>query len=95
MKIFEPLFIKVIEKLNFSEAQVLSIGEPPLRIDFLTKVNLVDFESAWNRRNLFSVNEHQLPVVDYEHLILTKINTGRLKDKLDLEELQKIIKDKK
>ena len=32
----------------------------------------------------------QIPIVDYESLILTKISTGRTKDKLDIEELQKI-----
>lgn len=35
-----------------------------------------------------------LPIVDYYHLILMKFNTGRPKDKLDIEELQRRNKGK-
>ena len=83
-----------IRKLDFTLAQVISMGEPPLRIDFLTQVNLVNFNDAWKKKNMLEVKNFLLPVVDYDHLILTKINTGRPKDKLDLDELQKI-NDKK
>jgi hypothetical protein len=31
-----------IDKLDFTQAQVFFIGEVPLRIDFLTKVNIVN-----------------------------------------------------
>ena len=79
-----------IRKLDFTLAQVISMGEPPLRIDFLTQVNLVNFNEAWKRKNMLEVKNILLPVVDYDHLILTKINTGRPKDKLDIDELQKI-----
>lgn len=82
--------IKGIKELDFTQAQVISTGEEPLRIDFLTKVNLVDFDEAWQKRKHFPVENLQVPIVDYEHLILTKITTGRTKDKLDIEELQKI-----
>lgn len=86
--------IEEIRKLDFTQSQVISMGEPPLRIDFLTKVNLVNFEEAWQKKKFLTVKNLHLPVVDYQHLILTKINTGRNKDKLDLDELQKINKDK-
>jgi len=33
-----------------------------------------------------------VPVIQYHHLILTKITTGRAKDKADIEELQRIHK---
>ncbi len=82
--------IEELKNLDFNIAQVISIGQPPLKIDFLTKVNLVNFEDAWQKRNYFRLKTIQVPVVDYHHLILTKFNTGRPKDKLDLDELQKI-----
>ena len=66
------------------------MGEVPLRIDFLTVVNQVNFDEAWKKRKEWPVENFLVPVVDYDHLILTKISTGRTKDKLDLEELQKI-----
>ena len=70
------------------------MGEAPLRIDFLTNVNLVDFDEAWKKRKEWPLENYLVPVVDYDHLILTKISTGRTKDKLDLEELPKINKYK-
>ena len=56
--------IKEIEKFDFSKARVISIGEPPLRIDFLTSVNLVDFSQAWEKRTFLLIKEFRLPVVD-------------------------------
>lgn len=86
--------INEIGKLDFSKAQVFTIGEEPLRIDFLTKVNMVNFDEAWQKRKYMPLEDLQLPVVGYDHLILTKISTGRTKDLLDLEELQKINQNK-
>ncbi len=87
--------ILAISKLDFTLAQVLTIGIEPLRIDFLTKVNLVSFDEAWNKKVFMPLEDLQLPVIDYNHLILTKVSTGRTKDQLDLEELQKINQFKK
>ena len=36
-----------------------------------------------------------MPVIHYHHLLLTKIATGRAKDKADIEELERINKYKK
>ncbi len=90
-----PIEIEEIGKLDFALAQVLSIGELPLRIDFLTKVNLVSFNEAWQKRRAFPLKNLELQVVDYHHLILMKLNTGRPKDKLDIDELQRINRLKK
>lgn len=82
--------IDKISKLDFTKPQILFMGEEPLRIDFLTKVNIVNFSEAWEKRKEWPLEKYKVPIVDYEHLILTKIATGRTKDKLDVEELQKI-----
>jgi len=31
-----------------------------------------------------------VPIIQYKHLILSKLSTDRLKDKADVEELQKV-----
>lgn len=87
--------IDKISKLDFTKAQVFFIGEVPLRIDFLTKVNVVDFEEAWRDKKILSIDDIEIPVIDYEQLVLTKISTGRTQDKLDIEELQKVQRHKK
>jgi predicted nucleotidyltransferase len=81
--------IDYANNLDFTKEQVVQIGKVPHRIDFLTKVNLVEFNEAWEKRRLIPLKGKMLPIVDYEHLILMKINTGRPKDKLDIEELQR------
>jgi len=85
-----PSNIGRIKNEIFPVTDVISIGEPPLRIDFLTKVNLVEFSDAWPKRNFLKVNNLELPIVDYHSLILMKMTTSRGKDKIDIEELQKI-----
>ena len=85
-----PEDIDRIRKCDFREAQVFSIGEPPLRIDFLTKVNLVSFEEALSHQKFFTIEDFSVAVIGYDHLILTKINTNRPKDKNDIEQLQQI-----
>lgn len=79
-----------MEGLNFEEAQVISIGEPPFQIDFITRVNLVHFDEAWEKRAFFSLKDLKVPVVDYQHLITMKFNTGRPKVKYDIDQLQRI-----
>ena len=86
--------IQHIDNLDFTEKHVIKIGKIPHRMDFLTKVNLVEFEEAWDKKKSIPLKDKQLYIVQYEHLILMKINTGRPKDKLDIEELQRINKDK-
>jgi len=87
--------MEYVRNQNFEKPVVFFYGEVPLRVDFLTKVNLINFNDAWKKRRLWTVEDIQIPIVDYEDLILTKITTGRTKDKLDIEELQKINQKKK
>lgn len=87
---FSKSDIEIIDTQNFEDPLVFFHGKPPLRIDFITKVNLVDFNKAWQERNILQLQNLSIPVVNYEHLILTKISVGRAKDKQDVEELQKI-----
>ena len=82
--------VTAVGQLDFTKPQVFHIGEEPLRIDFLTKVNIVNFNDAWDNRKYWPLGNIEVPIVDYNHLILTKIATDRTKDKLDVEELQKI-----
>lgn len=86
--------IENISRLNFEKAQAFYVGEAPLRIDFLTKVNIVSFKEAWREKEILTVEALKIPFIDYKHLVLTKISTGRTKDNLDLEELQKVRRHK-
>ena len=76
--------------------QKFSVREVPDKVDFITKVNLVEFDKAYSRRLEGEIEEGVvIPIVSYKDLISMKFNTGRLKDKADVEELQKINKFRK
>lgn len=75
---------------DFTKHMVFSLGLAPEKIDFMTRVNLVVFEEAYERREEYEFDNVMIPVVHRKDLILSKINTDRLKDKIDIETLQKI-----
>lgn len=67
---------------------VYQIGQPPRRIDILTEISGVAFETAWPGRFLLKVEGLSVPFVGREAFILNKHASGRPKDLLDLELLQ-------
>lgn len=85
-----PEVIKFLYSLDFDKAQAFSIGEEPQKIDFLTKVNLLSFEDAFANKMIASLDGLDIPYLHYKDLVLMKINTSRIKDKADVEELQRI-----
>jgi hypothetical protein len=67
---------------------VLQLGLPPRRIDILTELTGVDFESAWRSRVVHRVGSLEIPFLDRETLIRNKRATGRLRDLADVERLE-------
>ena len=86
--------VKAVSAIDLTRAQMFFVGEVPRRIDFLTKVTGIGFDEAFAAANHFAIEGGQVPVIQYHHLILTKMTTGRAKDKADIEELQRIHKYK-
>lgn len=88
--------LKKLASFDFTKHTVFSIGQEPDKIDFITKVQIVDFVEAYKRKQQESIDNGLLiDFVHYRDLIVMKMNTGRLKDKADIEELQKIMKYRK
>jgi len=68
------------------------IGEPPIRVDFLTRLAGLQYEDADKKKVFFSLDNYKVPVLHLDHLIINKLTSGRAKDKADVEELQKIMR---
>jgi hypothetical protein len=68
---------------------VFQIGVPPLRIDVITEIDGVAFESAWRDRLDVQLGGISVPVLSRHHLIANKRASGRLQDLADLERLEK------
>jgi len=71
-----------------SSGMVHQIGIPPSRIDILTSISGLKFDSAWPRRRRARVGGEFLFFASLEDLIKSKKKTGRLQDKLDVSNLE-------
>jgi hypothetical protein len=78
-----PLFDLTIADLLRSDT-VFQIGVAPNRIDLLTGITGVEFESAWSNRLTVNVDDHPVPVIGVDDLIRNKAATGRPQDQADL-----------
>jgi hypothetical protein len=91
----QPALIDKVGKLDFSEVHMMHLGERPIRIDFLTRVHGLDYPEANEKRQFVQNGELRVPVIDYEHLILVKMLSGRPQDKADVDMLKGINRHKK
>lgn len=73
---------------------MFSVWEEPEKIDFITRINLVKFEEADKRKIIAEIDDLKIPFLHLDDLVHSKFNTGRTKDKADIEQLQKIQKNK-
>jgi hypothetical protein len=80
-----------MEKVNledfFTPDQVFQIGRAPVRIDLLTSIEGVDFESAFKNKITVKDNGMDIPIIGIDDLKKNKKAVGRHKDLDDLEKL--------
>lgn len=83
--------LDIIKSMDFTNpVPVLFLGKIPRKIDFITQISNVQFEDAIKEVNYIDLENIQVPVIHYNHLILSKLTSTRLKDKADIEELERI-----
>jgi len=87
--------LDLLAKQDFTKHVVFSIGSKPVKVDFITKVNLVDFAQALERKQVFDIDGISVSIIQYDDLVLSKFNTGRPIDQADIEQLQKVNGDSK
>jgi predicted nucleotidyltransferase len=68
--------------------QIIQLGYPPCRIDLLTTLGAVDFESCHHSRLEIEVEGVRVAFIDLESLKKTKSAAGRHQDLADLENLE-------
>ena len=76
-----------------SPSIVFQIGVPPGRIDILTDVSGVNFDSAWANRMTVEIDGVELSIIGRSDLIANKRATGRPKDIADLAFLESVKND--
>ncbi len=86
----EDVILAKLNDLDFTKPVVFVDGEKPYKIDFMTFVSGVKFNEAWEQKTIAILDGISIPFIHFNHLILSKIATGRPQDKIDIEELQKV-----
>jgi len=92
--ISNDIIVRLQEK-DFTTPIVFVDGKEPYKIDFMTHISGVIFDEAWNQKIIANIDGLDIPFIQFNHLILSKISNNRPKDKIDIDELQKIQKLKK
>lgn len=69
-------------------AVVIQIGVEPRRIDLITSIDGVEFDSAWADRTNVPVDDLVVPVISRRDLIRNKKTVGRAQDLADVERLE-------
>lgn len=79
------------EEAAFAVADRLAtLGVEPLRVDIMTSITGVDFETAWRGRLMARLGSARVPVLGRAEFIVNKRASGRTKDLLDLELLREL-----
>jgi hypothetical protein len=85
-----PLAAHGVSRADFERAEnVYQIGLPPRRIDVLTSISGVSFDEARASRIMIERVGMKLPVLGRDALIKNKRATGRPKDALDVDALER------
>jgi Nucleotidyl transferase of unknown function (DUF2204) len=71
---------------------IFQIGQPPLRIALLQKIDGVSFDEAWLKRTDAFLDGVPVHVISAEHLIRNKLASGRLQDLADAEAVRESTK---
>ena len=68
---------------------VFQIGVAPRRIDIITAISGVEFDDAYQQRQIVEIEDLSIPILSLGDLIRNKRATGRDKDRLDADQLDK------
>lgn len=83
---FGSLDLKAKDFLN--PDQIVQLGYPPNRIDIVTEINGVEFETCYSSKIEVSIEGTLINFIDLDNLKKNKRATGRYQDLADLEHLE-------
>jgi len=73
--------------LFLTRNNVVRMGVPPIRIEILTSISGVEFESCYAEKEMIQIEDIVVPVISLARLRENKAASGRAKDLADLESL--------
>ena len=93
---YSPAEVAIFNNEDFTLPFKADIGTVDADIDIMTHVHhLINFDEAENEKNIFFIDQDlSMNFVSYNFLIQTKLKAARPKDLWDIEQLEKIRKNK-
>jgi hypothetical protein len=88
---------QVLREFGFAQAEaaafleprkIIRMGVPPVRLEILTSISGVEFAECYSRRLAVELDGVPVNLIHLDDLKRNKQASGRLKDRLDLEQLQ-------
>lgn len=73
--------------LFLERERIVRMGVPPLRLEVMTDIDGVDFDSCFSRRERAEIDGMRIDVISLVDLRRNKLASGRHKDLADLEQL--------
>ncbi len=80
--------LKLTPEDFLTPSQVIQLGYPPNRIDLLTSLKGVDFQTCYQNRTTITIDGIHVNFIDLANLKINKQATGRYQDLADLENLK-------
>ena len=77
----------ITERDLLEPKRIVQLGYPPNRIDLLTSISGVDFDSAWESRIESTMDDQPVIIIGWNDLLRNKKAAGRQKDLADVEKL--------
>ena len=71
------------------EGLISQMGRPPIRIDILNSIDGVDFDEAYGRIKVVELQSLRVPYIGLDDFIKNKKASGRKKDLIDVQEIEK------
>ncbi|MBX3207706.1 MAG: nucleotidyltransferase [Labilithrix sp.] len=83
-----PLVVRSI--IAMQESEIVFLGQPPLRVDFLRAIDGVSSEALFAQAVATEVEGIRLKVLSLDHLIANKRAAGRPQDLIDAAFLERV-----
>ncbi len=83
---FSSLNLRANDFLTYGN--IIQLGSPPVRIDLLTSVDGVEFDSCYESKFAVEIDDISVDFISLENLKKNKKGSGRHQDLADLENLE-------
>jgi predicted nucleotidyltransferase len=88
IKAFGMASMNILVEDLLNKNSVVQLGMPPNRIDILTDLETLDFETCYAQKEVMNLDGLEISFIDFDSLIQSKLAAGRPQDKVDAKKLK-------